>query len=857
MTDVDALDWLDRLLSADEAERASSLSRLAQTDPQLHARLQRMLASALSPEQSQVLAGPVLAGLARIVESTRALAPGDVLAGYRLIRELGRGGMSVVWLAERADGVVKRRVALKMPLFMLTGVDAERFERERDALASLTHPHVARLYDAGVTEGGQPFIAIEYVDGDNLAVWCDARKLDLRARLGLFLQVLSAVEHAHKHLVVHRDLKPSNILVDAEGQVKLLDFGIAKLLGEADMAAALTQRAGGAMTPLYAAPEQIRGATISTLTDVYSLGVVLHELLTGALPYKAARASTTVVEILESLSRGELPRASQTAIDDAAAIARGLPSAARLRALLAGDLDTIVGKALRVLPEARYGSAAHFADDVRRFLRHQPIAARRPGVWYVTRLAMRRHRLAAAVAGVGAVLVVGASVLAWQQHRESEAHAARTAAVRDFMFDLVNDAEASEGQQGEVTGKQMLDGAVARARRDFGGQPQLQGELLSELGRMYMRLEASEAAVPVLEESIAVLEGHVAAGDPALNKSRVFLASALLQTSDDVARIEALATSARNDCASEEVDCRKARAYAGRVLSQIASFQGDNERARAEMRQSARDMEAGFGPVHEETAIGNMSLAIIERNTGHLNDAEVSMRKAMAASQGQRLRVADRIELERTMAVIDLDLGHFAAASDRLLKLLAERSAPEERALQLRILANAQVELGDAAGALRSSEQAIALLTAETSRDELAYARQARARSLSPIGRSDEAIAEIDEVLRMFAAGGSTRESFIVMRAMRLRAEFLLQARRDAEALRALRDLRILQSAGQSTPIEIGLTLDLVGEAERRAGNFDASRAAHDAARSSFASQLGEQHPFLVRNAALRSGATH
>jgi serine/threonine-protein kinase len=170
MNDAEALDWLDRLLAADERAREASMSTLAQSDPELHARLQRMLAAALSPEQSQVLAAPVLAGLARVIESTRALAAGDILAGYRLIRELGRGGMSVVWLAERADGVVKRRVALKMPLFMLTGVDAERFGRERDALASLTHPHVARLYDAGVIESGQPFIAIEFVDGETLTV---------------------------------------------------------------------------------------------------------------------------------------------------------------------------------------------------------------------------------------------------------------------------------------------------------------------------------------------------------------------------------------------------------------------------------------------------------------------------------------------------------------------------------------------------------------------------------------------------------------------------------------------------------------------------------------------------------------
>lgn len=855
MTDAEALDWLDRLLAADAAAREASLGLLADSNPALHARLRRMLAGALAPEQSQVLAGPVLAGFSRIIETARTLAPGMVLAGYRLIRELGRGGMSVVWLAERADGVVKRSVALKMPLFLLSGADAERFARERDALASLTHPHVARLYDAGVTESGQPFIALEYVDGANLTAYCDARRLDARARLDLFLQVLSAVEHAHKHLLVHRDLKPSNILVDGEGQVKLLDFGIAKLLGEADVAAALTQQAGGALTPLYAAPEQLRGDTISTLTDVYSLGLVLHELLAGALPYRAKRGRATVVEILETLAQGELPRASHAAIDEAAAVSRALPSAARLRAALAGDLDTVIGKALRVTPDARYASVAHLADDLRRYLRYQPVAARPPSLWYITRLAMRRHRMAASVAGVGAVLLAGASVVAWQQHRESQAHAERAAAVRDFMFDLVNDAEASEGHEGEVTGRQMVDGAVARARRDFRAQPQLQGELLSELGRMYMRLEAPEAAVPVLEESIQVLEGQVRGDDAALNKSRVFLAGALLRTSDDLARIEALAVGARNGCANDSIDCHKARAYASNVLSQLASFNGDDAAALAHMNASSRDTELGFGAAHEETALSYLGLAIIARNAGQLAEAETAMRTSLRAASNLRLRAADRQAIERTMAVIDFDLGHYVVARDRLIALISRTSSASERALQLRILANVQAELGDGAAALRAADQALAALPAEVSVNELPYARQARARGLSLQGQDAAAITEIDAVLKLLLDAGRSADSFEVLRAHRLRAEFLLRAGRVAEALPALRELCERQPLGLSA-VERGLALDLLGEAESRSGNAVAARDAHDAARTALAEQLGPEHPFLVRNSALRASAS-
>jgi serine/threonine-protein kinase len=832
VTDAEALDWLDRLLSSDEAGRETSLRQLAESNPELHARLRRMLASAISPEHSQVLARPILDGFARIADATRVLAPGDVLAGYRLIRELGRGGMSVVWLAERADGVVKRNVALKMPMFMLHGVDQQRFARERDALAALSHPHVARLYDAGVMESGQPFIVLEHVDGEELTVFCDARRLDLRARVRLFLQVLAAVEHAHKHLIVHRDLKPSNILVDAESHVRLLDFGIAKLLGDNDPAAALTQQAGGAMTPLYAAPEQIRGETISTLTDVFSLGVVLHELLTGGLPYKVPRGRVTVLEIHQALSRGELPRAE-----------------------LEDDLDTIISKALRIAPGDRYASAAHFGDDLRRWLDHQPIAARRPGFWYTMRLALRRHRLAASVAGVGVALVAGATVVAWMQYRESLANAERTAAVRDFMFDLVNDAEAAEGHEGEVTGRQMLDGAVLRARRDFGAQPQLQGELLSELGRMYTRLDAAESAAAVLEESIRVLEGRVSPDDPALNKSRVFLAGVLMQTSDDTVRIRALAKSARAACTRQGVDCDKARGYASNILSQLAAFDGDQPAALAEMRRCVADVERGFGPRHEETAMAFLSLATTARNAGELAEAGTAMTRALNAAQGLRLRAADRVLLERTMAVIDHDLGRFAAARDRLQALVAQTAPGEERALQLRILANVHAELGDGAAALRSAEAAIVSLPAGADSD-LPYVRQARARALALLGQQQAALAEIDAALRLFLDGGRAEDSFEVLRARRFRAEFQLRGRQDAEALRSLRELRARHAATRVPAVETGLMLDLLGEAERRAGQTSVALVTHEAARRALAGQLTEEHPFLIRNAALRGGAT-
>jgi serine/threonine-protein kinase len=386
------------------------------------------------------------------------------------------------------------------------------------------------------------------------------------------------------------------------------------------------------------------------------------------------------------------------------------------------------------------------------------------------------------------------------------------------MFELVNDAEAAEGQAGEVTFKQMLDGAVLRARREFRAQPQLQGELLSELGRMYTRLGAGDAAVAVLEESIRVLEGKVRADDAALNKSRVFLAGALLEGSGDTTRIAALARATRTACANDSVDCFKARGYASNLLSQLAASAGDQATALAEMRRCATEIERGFGARHEETAMAFTSLATVARNAGEVDEAGAAMAKALHAAQGLRLRVADRVLLERTMAVIDHDLGRFAAARDRLSALLGQDLLLAERALLSRILANVYVELNDGESALRSADSALALAT-QGAADELPFALQARARALALQGSPEAALREIDAAIRLFAEGGRGPESFELLRAQRFRAQFLLMSHADAEALLALRELEARHEAAPVSAVEKGFMLDLLAEAESRAGN--------------------------------------
>ena len=308
------------------------------------------------------------------------LAAGALVGPYRLISELGQGGMGVVWLAQRADGEVKRPVALKLPIISLHNRTlADRFTRERDILAQLTHPRIARLYDAGVTDRGQPYLALEYVEGEKIISYCDTRRLGVKARLQLFLQVLGAAQDAHTNLIVHRDLKPANILVTKEGDVRLLDFGIAKLLtdGEANETE-ITRMGGSALTPDYASPEQIAGSTVTTASDVYSLGVILYELLTGGRPYKLKRDTRSGLE--DAILAAEPARPSQTAAGDSTARARGV-TAKRLARNLKGDLDTIVLKALSKQPAQRYATADAFAQDIERYLGGEAVLAQPESTW--------------------------------------------------------------------------------------------------------------------------------------------------------------------------------------------------------------------------------------------------------------------------------------------------------------------------------------------------------------------------------------------------------------------------------------------------------------------------------------------
>jgi len=420
---------LDELLDLPAEQRQGRLDTLAAHDPELMQDLRELLRREQAQHAADFLATP--APLGPLPGSQQA---GQQVGVYTLERVLGQGGMGSVWLASRTDGRYQGQVAIKFLTSGLLGQgDAGRFAREGQILARLAHPHIARLIDAGVSpDGQQPYLVLEYVDGRPIDQHCREAGLDLRQRVSLFLDVLAAVAHAQQRLILHRDLKPSNILVTSAGEVKLLDFGIAKLLaGDATQpmptpATELTQRAGNAYTPLYAAPEQVQGGEVTTATDVYALGVLLYQLLSGAHPteHHTGQHGDTPLERLRALVEVEPKRVSEALHEHAARVAKTRAAGeaspaqtARQVRELRGDLDTIVAKALKKLPAERYAHAEALADDLRRWLLNEPISARPDSRFYRSAKFVRRHPWgvgASALATLG--LATGFGLALWQTH---------------------------------------------------------------------------------------------------------------------------------------------------------------------------------------------------------------------------------------------------------------------------------------------------------------------------------------------------------------------------------------------------------------------------------------------------------
>ena len=504
------------------ADRQVGLDALAVDDPAIHAEVLSLLAS--SDAVGDRFDQPTFVG--ELEEPDQPSLAGRRIGPYLITREIGRGGMGAVWEAQRADDQYQKRVAIKM---VAMGRNTEsmlrRFRVERELLARLSHGNIATLLDGGVTDEGQPWFAMEYIEGEPITTWCASHRLTVRQRVGLFRQVCTATQYAHEHLVVHRDLKPTNILVAHDGTVKLLDFGVAKLTDPDDPHEDLTGTANIALTAAYASPEQLRGESVSTASDIYSLGVVLYELLTGVRPFNGLPGS--------ALDRTANPPSRAVTPETAAAM--GTDGVRRVAQAIEGDLDAVVLTALRPEVERRYRSVQQLNDDLQRALDGRQVSARPDTLRYRVATLVRRNRTAAALAVVAVVALMGATGFSLREAAVARAErdravreAARTKQVTQFFQEVLSSARPDR-QGSSVTVVQAIDSAIIRTDATFAGQPDLRAALKLTLGATLANMYLYARAKPLLEDALR-LRTAIDGGAPSADQADALFGLAAIET---------------------------------------------------------------------------------------------------------------------------------------------------------------------------------------------------------------------------------------------------------------------------------------------------------------------------------------
>jgi len=702
---------LERALDLRPDERAAWLATLPDEHAHLRPTLHKLLVRAESPESDGFLRTLPKLDRSPTPPSIDRVA-GEQIGPYRLLRALGQGGMGTVWLAERADETFKRTVALKLPLIAGQPQMRERLLRERDVLAALEHPNIARLYDAGIDTGGQPYLALEFVEGQAIDVHCRDRRLDTKARVRVFVEAARAVAYAHAHLTLHRDIKPSNILVTADGQPRLLDFGLAKLLEDGGThATELTRLAGDAMTPAYASPEQILGQPLTVASDVYSLGVVLYELLVGVRPYKLQRDSRGALEDAILAAEPQPPSA--------------MTSESALRKQLAGDLDTIVLKALKKRPADRYATVDAFVEDLEHWLSGRPVSARADSAWYRVRKFIVRNRVAVGAASVVALaLMVGAGVAVWQAG-VARAQANRAREINRFVLSLFDSANPFGAARSDLRAVDLLKQARSRIEADLAGRPDLQVELLATLGKSLYGLAANQEAQETLQRALdlaalqpnnqlpaaedaainlidlLVIRGEYAAAErllddwearlrarrPGLNFAHLLSDRSLLLINTNRAKQAVPISQQALDLARTLADVPKAE-LAGLTdgLARAQYHADDNEAALRSARDALALFEASGSEVRNETIRVRALIARILRDLGHLDEAVATL-----GAELPRVREAFgehsqeyAVNLAEYAAMQDLRGDLNSAASSVQQALLASRDyGTSERSLYL------------------------------------------------------------------------------------------------------------------------------------------------------------------------------
>jgi serine/threonine-protein kinase len=820
---------LDQALDLPAAERAMWLDALGAEHARLKDTLRDLLSAAAEAETADFLQTLPHLTAPPVGDVLTDVAAGASIGPYRLISELGAGGMGAVWLAERADGSLKRKVALKLPRLMWGRGLAERMARERDILASLEHPHIARLYDAGVDQHGRPYLALEYVEGQPIDAYAKAHSLPVADKLRLLLQVASAVAFAHNRLVIHRDLKPSNILVTADGQARLLDFGIAKLMeGDSTKETQLTQIAGRALTLDYASPEQIKGESIGTASDVYSLGVVAYELLTGSKPYRLKRGSAAELE--EAIATVDPDRPSKAAQDPLA------------RRQLEGDLDAILGKALAKQQTDRYPTVAAFGEDIERHLRGQPVQARPDLALYRLGKFLRRNRLAAsAVAAVFVAISAGAGVAIWQAiEARAQAHRANVAndqqgAVRELYVEAWSTVAARAGDDVKQLTAPNAVSKILRATLDemaprYRDRPDEWKEMLHAVMLQASFTTDHEGAIDVGKRYIDHMKQHGAeAWEPMYAHIVIGRSYAGLQRFDEsVATLRAGLAWAPDD---QSASTRKARMAVLSDLGDILGIIGQQREAERMLLQAEEIAQRDFPDDRDRfDNLRNLGLLYMgyddAKSLAYLRQAFVGLEASQAQNRESQAHIrsylgislifngllaeAEKVLQESHQLYIDA-FGRAHPLTVRVMGFRSSAMARQGRYTDVRAFLQkeqAAMQSGDGA---KPSDEALASVRGRRLENEWLYGDASAAAAL--IGSTADETRRIEGLLD---------------RATVLRAETwaLAQAGRAREAVqRAAAIAQDVPPFRRHAPTGVAMTL-VVAETQIAAGNYAAARQA-------------------------------
>ncbi len=877
----------DELLELPPAARAERLARIEAEDPTLAQRLRALIAADEVAEASfldrplgdlPVDAFPPGPAPGPDPE----LAPGTLVGAWRILEPIGLGGMGEVYLAERADGHFEQRVALKL---IRRGMDSReiirRFLTERQILARLDHPGIARLLDGGSAEDGRPYFVMEHVEGEPLFVHCSRTAASLERRVRLVKEVAEAVDAAHQRLVVHRDLKPSNLLLTRDGRVKLLDFGIAKLLDEED-GGGLTRLEDRPLTPNYAAPEQILGEPVTTATDVYALGVLLFQLLTGRLPHQ--REARSLPALVAEVGSETATRASTALRALSAEEARevGIADVGQAARRVQGELDTVLAKALHRDPARRYRSAAALAEELERFLTGRPILARPDSASYRFRKWVARNRLIAA-AGllVGLSLTGGLAAALWQariaraEARRADAQAQRAEKVRDFMISIFKEADPAQAQGQILTARDVLEQGARRIETELAGAPDLQVQLYNSIAEIEFGLGAVKEGYLHASRSLALAREHLPPGALDAGHALAMMGNGALDTGEPAKAVEYLTeavtlveaghgsldlcvanTKARLAMAlQQQRQSERALVLQREAYEVFRQLKGDEDpdtawnlqlvanrlrdldrfdEAAEAYRRALPVMERAMGPRHPATAFAHVTYGTLLDRIGRSRQAEEQLRLAIEA---QRIILPPghlaMASAQTQLGIVYLGQERFAEAETAFAEALEIYGSSRVEACNVRrLIGLSRVALERFDGGVAALEQALSICRAAAGEEAVPTHRAAASLAWARARRGDPGagVAALREALERLSASAGENSSDLLLPTRQL-GELLRRSGDLAEAERVLSALREREIAryGRAThrdvvrtSLELAETLIASGrpEAWERAGRL-------------------------------------